>query len=126
MKTNLPGLLGRGLGSALVAALVAALLLAGYDRWVVQPALLIGVIDVGEVYRQKEAEFTRLLTHSSSDEERQQALAMARAFAQRLPLALDELTRECGCLVVVNSAVAAPAPRTLDLTARLQQKVARP
>lgn len=119
-------ILFRLLGHALTSAFVAAALLAGYDRWVVQPALWIGVVDIGEVYRHKEAEFTRQLTRAGNDGERQQALAMARAFAQRLPVALAELTQECGCLVVVNSAVAAPAPRTLDLTARLQQKVAQP
>jgi hypothetical protein len=36
--------------------------LAAYDRVVVRPAQLIGVVDVAEVYRQKEAEFTLILT----------------------------------------------------------------
>jgi conjugal transfer pilin signal peptidase TrbI len=35
---------------------------------------------------------------------------MARAFAQRLPLALDELPRECNCLVILKTAVAGPTP----------------
>ena len=51
---------------------------------------------------------------------------MARRFSQRLPAALDELPRECGCLVVLKSAVAGDALRTVDLTAHLKQKVEQP
>jgi hypothetical protein len=47
---------------------------------------------------------------------------MARSFSQRLPLALDELPRECGCLVVLKTAVAGPTPNTVDLTAAAAQK----
>ena len=110
----------------LVALLVVAAALAAYDRLVVRPAQIVGVVDVGEVYRQKEAEFTLILTKAGSDDERQRAMAMARAFAQRLPVALEELPRECGCLVVLKSAVAGPTPRTLDLTAHLKRKVEAP
>ena len=110
----------------LVALLVVAAALAAYDRLVVRPAQIVGVVDVGEVYRQKEAEFTLILTRAASDGEREQAMRMARSFAQRLPLALEELPRDCGCLVVLKTAVAAPAPRTVDLTAHLRRKVEAP
>jgi hypothetical protein len=109
-----------------VAMLVTAAALAAYDRLVIRPAQIVGLVDVGEVYRQKEAEFTLILTRAGSDDERQRAMVMARAFAQRLPVALEELPRECGCLVVLKSAVAGPAPRTLDLTAHLKRKVEAP
>lgn len=100
--------------------------LAAYDRLVIRPGQLVGVVDVGEVYRQKEAEFTLILTKAGSDGEREKAMVMARAFAQRLPLALEELPRDCGCLVVLKSAVAGPTPRTLDLTAHLRRKLEAP
>lgn len=100
--------------------------IAAYDRWIVRPALRVGVVDVGEVYRQKEAEFTLILTKAVSDDDRQKAMLMARRFSQRLPAALDELPRECGCLVVLKSAVAGDALRTVDLTAHLKQKVEQP
>ena len=100
--------------------------LAAYDRLVIHPGQLVGVVDVGEVYRQKEAEFTLILTKAGSDGEREKAMVMARAFAQRLPLALEELPRDCGCLVVLKSAVAGPTPRTLDLTAHLRRKLEAP
>ncbi|MCK7497209.1 MAG: hypothetical protein MZW92_45050 [Comamonadaceae bacterium] len=53
-----------------------------------------------------------ILTKAGSEDDRQKALSMARSFAQRLPLALEELPRDCGCLVVLKSAVAGPTPRT--------------
>lgn len=111
------------LPNAALALLIVAAALAAYDRWVVRPGQLIGLVDVGEIYRQKEAEFTTLLTRAGSDGERDKAFAMARSFSQRLPLALEELPRDCGCLVVLKSAVAGPTPRTLDLTAALRRKV---
>ena len=119
-----------GLKSLLLYAGMACVIvlgaLAAYDRMVVRPAQRVGVVDVGEVYRQKEAEFTLILTRAASDGEREQAMRMARSFAQRLPLALEELPRDCGCLVVLKTAVAAPEPRTVDLTAHLRRKVEAP
>ena len=114
------------LPNASLALLVVAAALAAYDRWVVRPGQVIGLVDVGEIYRQKEAEFAQLLTRAGSDGERDKAFAMARSFSQRLPLALEELPRDCGCLVVLKSAVAGPTPRTLDLTAQLRRKVEAP
>jgi NAD(P)H-nitrite reductase large subunit len=114
------------LPNAALALLIVAAALAAYDRWVVRPGQVVGLVDVGEIYRQKEAEFTLLLTRAGSDGERDKAFAMARSFSQRLPLALEELPRDCGCLVVLKSAVAGTAARTLDLTAQLRRKVEAP
>ena len=114
------------LPNAALALFIVAGALAAYDRWVVRPGQVIGLVDVGEIYRQKEAEFTQLLTRAGSDGERDKAFAMARSFSQRLPLALEELPHDCGCLVVLKSAVAGPTPRTLDLTAQLRRKVEAP
>ena len=109
-----------------LALLIVLSALAIYDRLMVQPLRLVGVVDVGEVYRQKEAEFTLILTKAGSEGEREKAFAMARNFSQRLPLALEELPRDCGCLVVLKSAVAGLTPRTVDLTAHLRRKVEAP
>jgi len=122
MKPNTSQLLRHGL----LTLLVVSAALTAYDRLVLRPALVIGVVDVAEVYRAKEAEFTQILTKASSEEDRQKALFMARTFAQRLPVAIEELPRECGCLVVLKSAVAGPTPNTIDLTATLRRKVTAP
>lgn len=111
-------------------ALISLVIVAGgqllYDRLVIRPARTIGVVDLAEVYRVKEDEFTRRLTGARTDEERQATLQMARGFAQRLPLALESLPAECGCLVVLKASVAGPTPYTVDLTPRLRQKVEAP
>jgi len=111
---------------ALLSLLMVSATLGLYDRMVVRPALIVGVVDVAEVYRAKEAEFTQMLTRTASEEDRQKALLMARAFAQRLPLALEELPRDCNCLVVLKSAIAGPTPHTLDVTPLLRRKVDAP
>lgn len=112
--------------NALLSVFIVTAGLALYDRLVVRPALVVGVVDVAEVYRAKEAEFTQILTKTSSEEDRQKALLMARSFAQRLPVALEELPRDCGCLVVLKSAIAGPTPHTVDLTPLLRRKVDTP
>jgi plasmid stability protein len=122
MKPNTAQLLRQGL----LTLFVVCAALTAYDRLVLRPALVIGVVDVAEVYRAKEAEFTQILTKAISEEDRQKALFMARTFAQRLPLALEELPRECGCLVVLKAAVAGATPNTVDLTAALRRKVTAP
>lgn len=115
----------QALGPMLLAAGTVAAALAAYHHYVIRPALAVGVVDVTQVYRAKEAEFTQLLTKTGSEEDRQQALAMARAFSQRLPVALDELALECRCLVLLKSTVAS-APHAADLTPALRAKVATP
>ena len=122
MKPNTAQLLRHGL----LTLLVVSSALTTYDRFVLRPALIIGVVDVADVYRAKEAEFTQILTKASSEDDRQKALFMARSFAQRLPLALEELPRECNCLVILKAAVAGATPNTVDLTAALRRKVSAP
>lgn len=115
--------------NALIAVVVSiftvSAALAAYDRWVLRPSLVVGVVDLQEVYRAKETQFTQLLTQTGSEDERQQALALARSFSERLPAALDELPRECGCLVVLKAAVAG-GPSAVDLTPALRRKVDLP
>lgn len=105
--------------------IVGASLLA-YDRLVVRPAQVIGVVDVGEVFKLKETEFTQRMTRSATEEERQQALFLARQFAQRLPLALEALPRECRCVVLVRTALAGRPDNAIDLTPLLEHKVNTP
>lgn len=107
----------------LVSAFVTAGALLAYDRLVVKPAQVIGIVDIAEVYRTKEAEFAALLTASKTDDERQRAYAQAQAFGDRLDRALREMPGECRCTVVVKSAVAGSWSNAIDLTAALKAKV---
>lgn len=108
--------------SAAVSLLVMACGLFAYDRLIHRPARAIGVVDLGQIYAAKEAEFAALIA-GTSDDERQRAMSLASAFARRLPQALEELPRECRCLVVMRSAIAGPAFNALDLTAALKAKL---
>ncbi len=102
---------------------IVAIALALYDRLVFRPSQQIGVVDIGEVYRAKEAQFAQLLTRGGTDDERQKAMTLAKQFAQRLPAALDELPRDCNCLVVVKASVVGSRPNMVDLTPLLKKKV---
>lgn len=109
-----------------VCFLTSAACLAGYDHFVARPARLIGIVDVAEVYRAKETEFAGVVTSSRDDRDREKAMEMATDFAKRLPVALEELPRDCKCLVMLNSAVAGRSANTVDLTGLLREKLARP
>jgi len=110
--------------NVLVTLLALGAALAAYDRLVIRPALRIGVIDVAEVVRLKEREFTALITKGGSTEgERQKALDLAAEFARALPRALEELPGECDCLVLLRSAVVAHTPNTVELTGLLKGKL---
>ena len=100
---------------ATIAAAIGA-----YDHWRATPTQRIAVVNLAEVYRQKETEFSSMLTRSTSAEEREQAMQLASRFAKRLPEALEDLPRECACLVLLSSAVVAPSTGTPDLTVRLK------
>lgn len=110
----------------LASLLLVALALFAYHHHAVQPALRIGVVDVAEVYRAKEAEFAQTLSQPDTPDARDKALQLAGAFARKLPRALEELPRECQCLVVLRSAVAGLPARSVDLTPRLREKLEMP
>ena len=111
------------LSNLCISAVVAAVAIAAYDRFVVRPSQRVGVVDVLEVYRVKEAQFAEAVAKATTDADRQQAMLLAREFSKRLPAALDELPVECGCLVVVKSALAGSSRHVVDLTALLKRKV---
>ncbi|MGF6095762.1 hypothetical protein [Pseudomonas sp. 18175] len=120
-RTVMPGLCQ--VGATLVVMAMALLI---YHRLWVVPHTRIGVIDLAAVYRAQEASFTQQVTGAATEREREAALQRVTDFAQRLPQALDELPRECRCLVVVKGAVSATPERTLNLTEALRRKVGQP
>lgn len=111
-----------------INALVAALILGGgqyaYHKRVVEPGQRFGVIDVAEIWRIKEAQFSDATRGGAADPQRAKAMEIAQQFAQRLPAALDELAHECGCVVLARSAIVAHNGNAVDLTPALLSKVA--
>lgn len=110
-------------GWMLAVVTLTAGLAVYHTRWV-QPALTIGVVDISDVYRAKEREYSDLLTRTgATDENQHRAREMAGQFAAALPKALSELPAECRCLVLLRSAVMGEPPNTVDLTAVLRHKL---
>src|SRR5438128_12098608 len=110
--------------NAVVSLFIVAVGIAAYHHYVRSPADRIGVIDVTEVYRLKEKEFTELVTKARASEiDEHKAMAGAETFARALPQALEELPQECGCLVLLRNAIAANTPAMIDLTPALKRKV---
>jgi hypothetical protein len=108
----------------LVTLVIVSLALVGYDRMVRRPATRVGLIDVGEVVRLKDARVLDVLTRAAATEaEKKAAMDFGTRFATVFPQALDELTQECSCLVLARSAVAGLPPQAVELTAALKQKL---
>lgn len=110
----------------MVLMLNSVLVVAGilvYDQ-LRPPMPPLGVVDLASVYREKEAAFAKVVgSDQASEDERNRAMAAAQAFAKALPAALEGLSDECGCVVLMGNAVASKPAQILDLTPRLRAKV---
>lgn len=112
----------------LVASLVLiAMMLTAYHRFVILPMRRIGVIDVAAIWAIKEKQFADIVTRAgASERDRQKAMEIASDFARDLPAALEQLPQECGCLVLVRTAILAQSPDMIDLTPLLRHKLGLP
>jgi hypothetical protein len=98
-----------------------------YDRLVVKPGQVIGVVDIADVYRVKEAEISSMLQNVKSEGDRQKAYDQAQGFGDRLDKALSEIPAQCRCTVMIKSAIAGSGSNSVDLTPLLKAKLgARP
>jgi hypothetical protein len=112
------------LAQAVLSLAIVCLALVAYDRAVRRPAARIGLIDVGEVARLKDDRVLEVLAKAgATEDEKKAAVVFGARFAKAFPQALEELSEECGCLVLARSAVAGSPPNAVDLTPRLRQKV---
>ncbi len=107
----------------LAALLVTCLTVALYDRVVARPARRLAVVDVAGVFRAKQGQFQTALVKAGSDAERERVMAAARAFGQRLPVALDEVAHQCACLLLDKSVLLGAQVEVTDLTDELTRKV---
>jgi hypothetical protein len=116
--------------SVVANLLLMVLAFIAYDQFVRLRELHVAVVDVATVYRQKEAQFTALLTTPSVPDrnptEDREARQLAADFARALPMALDEITAECHCLLLVRAATVGRPAGVADLTETLKQKLRLP
>ncbi|GAB2855811.1 hypothetical protein GCM10027277_25470 [Pseudoduganella ginsengisoli] len=106
-----------------VALSINAVALAAYHHWVIQPIPVVGVVDAWLVFREEQTRHLQAVSSGTDDVARSKALAAARDFAAGYPARLAELQRDCGCLVVDRSAIAALPDGVQDLTPLLRQRV---
>jgi hypothetical protein len=106
--------------AALGSALVIVPALATYEYRIAAPARQVGIVDVAGVYQAKERELANQVI-AGDDKHRERAVAVAQAFAERFPAALDQVAADCECLVIVKSAVAAGSARAADWTDRFRE-----
>ena len=85
---------------------------------------VFGVVNLGQVYRDKEQEFTKAIAAPGvSDLEREKAIKSAQDFAVVLPQAIQSLSDECACIVLMGNAVGGTPKDVIDLTPALRKKV---
>ena len=83
-----------------------------------------GVVNLGQVYRDKEQEFTKAIAAPGvTDLERDKAIKSAQDFAELLPKAMQSLSDECACVVLMGNAVGGTPKDVIDLTPALRKKV---
>ena len=110
---------------ALLSLANATALLAIYHAWNVgQSRQKIATLDIAEIYRLKESQFSAILMKpSASEAERAQAIELARAFGAELAALTHSLPRECGCLVLTKAAVVGGAGVNIpDLTQEVKRR----
>ena len=82
----------------------------------------IAVLDVAEIYRLKEAEFSALLMKpGGSEAERAKAIELARTFGTQLSELTQRLPTECDCLVLTKAAVVGSRD-VIDLTPEVKRR----
>ena len=103
---------------ALLSLVNSAVLLAIYHVWYAGHAgQKIATLDIAEIYRLKESEFSAILMKpGASEAERAQAIERARAFGAELAALTQSLPRECGCVVLTKAAVVGGGANVPDLT----------
>ena len=109
--------------NALIAAVVSVATLATYDRLIVQPRRTLGVVDSLAVFRLEEQRLAGMMTSEMRPEQRERVAAQARSFAQKFPLALEQIAIDCRCLVVERSAIVGTPPHMVDLTPELRRRL---
>ena len=109
---------------ALLSLANAAAMLAIYHAWNAgHTRQKIATLDIAEIYRLKESEFSAILMKpGASEADRAQAIERARAFGAELAALTQSLPRECGCLVLTKAAVVGGDGNIPDLTQEVKRR----
>ena len=110
--------------SALISLANAAALIAAYHLWGdAHPHPRIAMLDVAEIYRLKESEFSALLMKpGATAADRAKAIELARTFGTELSALTLSLPAECNCLVLTKAAVVGSGNSVADLTPEVKRR----
>lgn len=104
-----------------IAIAVVGVMLGAYHHVFTKTDTGFAVVDIAAIVKAREAQFTALLSRPNvGDAERMQAYHLVSKIGPEIEGAINELQQECGCVILVKSAVIAGAP---DRTGRLMDKL---
>ncbi len=84
----------------------------------------LAVVDLASVYREREAAFAaRIGKETATEADRVRAVEDAQVFARALPVVIERLSQECGCVVLLGNAVVGRTDEVVDLTEDLRKRV---
>ena len=106
-------------------ALVCVTLITSYALWIAPSrAPRLALLDVAELYRLKEREIAAILLQSDATEEtRTQALKRASGFGVEITALIEQLPRECRCVILARGAIIGSAEILPDMTPAVRQRL---
>lgn len=99
---------------------ISASVLAAYHFWIAPKPQRFAQVDMEAVLKGRQKDFADLIAKGKGEA----AYELASRMGPSLAMAMRELGRECGCVLLVGSAVAGEG--LPDLTPRLQQLLSAP
>ena len=86
--------------------LTGVIMLTAYHYGFANKKTGVAVVDVAEVVAIQQEQFVKLLSSNNvTDKEREQSFLMVSSFGERMKAAIGEIQKECGCTLVVKSAI---------------------
>lgn len=105
-----------------IAIAVATGMTFGVREWDRRHQAAIGLVDIADIMKAKEAQFTALMFKQGvTDEEKKSAFNQVGDFGNALSEILKKLPEECGCIVLNKAAYIAGA--SIDLTPGVKQRL---
>ena len=94
--------------------LISAMVLASYHFWLAPKPQQFGMLDMDVTLKRQQQVFADMIAKGKGEA----AYDLATKTGPRINAAMQKLSEECACIVLVNHAVISGVP---DLTARMQQ-----
>ena len=106
-------------------AVVSAAMICIYAQWIAPPrAPRLAVLDVGELYRLKEAQVAALLVKpDATDADRAAILKSVHGFGTEVTRLLQALPEECRCLILARGALIGQDTQFPDLTSDVRRRL---